>query len=72
MNKWIPLDGYHKKPKKNEIVILTDGKNIYHDMVWLDEFKHDGKLVKQGWYWINASEPMNTTPTHWLILELPK
>ena len=72
MNKWIPLDNYHQKPKKNEIVILTDGNDIYHDMVWLDEFKHDGKLIKQGWYWVNGNHPLDINPTHWLILELPK
>lgn len=72
MNNWIPLDGYHQKPRVNEVVILSDGKNIYHDMVWLDAFKYDGKSIPQGWYHVNGVEPMDINPTHWLVLELPK
>ena len=70
--KWIPLDNYHQKPKSSEIVILSDGKEIYQDMVWIDSFTHDGKTYKEGWYYVNASEPSNITPTHYLKLELPR
>jgi hypothetical protein len=72
MNNWIPFDGYHQKPKKSQLVILTDGENVLHDMVWLDYFEHDGKKYKEGWYHVNGVEPMDIKPTHWLVLELPK
>lgn len=69
--KWIPIDGYHQKPKPNECVILSDGKDIFYDMVWLDEFMYDGKKIKSGWYWVSGVEPLNINPTHWIVLELP-
>ena len=70
--KWIPLDGYHQKPKRLEIVILSDGVDIYQDMIWLDSFTHEGRDYKEGWYHVNATEPSNVKPTHYLMLELPK
>lgn len=72
MSRWIPLDSYHQKPKSSELVILSDGYSIYYDMTWLDEFSHNGKRYKEGWYYVNGVEPMNIKPTHWLVLELPK
>lgn len=70
--KWIPLDNYYQKPKKSQIVILSDGKDIFHDMLWLDSFTHYVNSYKEGWYHVNGTEPMNIKPTHYLILELPK
>lgn len=72
MNKWIPIDGYYQKPKPSELVILSDGKDIYYDITWIDEFIYDGNIIKSGWYWVNGTEPLNIEPTHWLVLELPK
>lgn len=71
MNKWIPLDNYHEKPKGNELVILTDGEDIYYNMVWIDRFTHDGKTYPDGWYHIDGVAPMDIKPTHWLVLQLP-
>jgi len=72
MNKWIPLDYYHQKPNKGQIVTLTDGKDIFHDMVWLDAFSYGGEHYIEGWYNLNETKPLDKKPTHWLILELPK
>lgn len=72
MNKWIPLDSYHQKPKKNQVIILSDGINIFYDMVWLDSFFHDNRKYKEGWYHVNGADPINIKPTHWLVLNLPK
>lgn len=69
--KWIPLDNYHQKPKCSQVVILSDGKEIYQDMVWLDSFTHGNKTYQEGWCHINGTEPMNINPTHWLELRLP-
>lgn len=71
MNNWIPIDNYHQKPKAGELVILTDGKNICYDMVWLNGFSHNETIYKEGWYHVNGVEPMDIIPTHWLILRLP-
>lgn len=70
--KWISLDNWHQKPKPNEIVIISDGKEIYQDMVWIDSFTHDEKSYQEGWYHINGVHPMDIKPTHYLKLELPK
>lgn len=72
MNNWIPLDNYHQKPKVSELVILSDGKDIYYDMVWLNAFTHSGESYKDGWYHVNGAKPVDINPTHWLVLELPK
>lgn len=72
MNKWTPLNNYHQKPKPSELIILSDGKDIFYDMVWIDCFSHDGKRYESGWYHVNGTEPMNIKFTHWMVLELPK
>lgn len=69
--KWIPLDGYHQKPKDNELVILSDEESIFYDMVYIRSFSHDGRDYKEGWYHINGVAPMDINPTHYIILSLP-
>lgn len=62
-----------RRPSEYRIVILTDGKDIFHDMLWLDEFisKHDNKVYPSGWYHVNGYAPLYKDFTHWLVLELP-
>ncbi|MEG1232305.1 MAG: hypothetical protein RSE18_00590 [Acinetobacter sp.] len=72
MNSWIPLDNYHQKPKKNQVVILSDGTNILYDMIWIDSFSHNNRKYKEGWYHVDGVDPMDIKPTHWMVLNLPK
>ena len=69
MNKWIPIDNYHQKPKEFQEVILTDSNHIYYEMVWLNFCSKTP--CAEGWYKIDGTEPLNIKPTHWMVLQLP-
>ena len=69
---WIPLDKYHQRPKENEIVSLSDGKIIWHDIIWINEFEILKRKVVSGWYHIDGENPLDIKPTHYLKLELPR
>lgn len=69
--KWTSL--ITRRPDEFVIVILTDGKDIFHDMLWLHEFvsKDDNKVYPSGWYHVDGVAPLVKDFTHWLVLELP-
>ena len=61
MNRWIPLDSYHQKPKDGALYTITDGKRILHNMC----------LIDGGWYFIDDEHPTLIKTTHYLELKLP-
>lgn len=61
--KWMPLDYYHQKPKEGVLYSISDKKSVIHDVC----------LINGVWYRIDDEDPIqNFTPTHYLVLELPR